>query len=67
MSDKKLAEELRKSIIRKFDRRKAHSPFIDNVRGADPEDMQLMNKTYKRIRFYYVLLTFIANMHELFH
>ena len=67
MSDKKLAEELRKSIIRKFDRRKVPSPFIDNVRGADLEDMQLMNKPYKRIRFYYVLLTFIANMHELFH
>ena len=67
MSDKKLAEELRKSITRKFDRRKIHSPFIDNVRGADLEDMQLMNKLNKRIRFYYVLLTFIANMHELFH
>ena len=67
MSDKKLAEELRKKVIKKFDRRKIHSPFIDNVRGADLEDMQLMNKLYKRIRFYYVLLTFIANMHELFH
>ena len=67
MSDKKLAEELRKKIIKKFDRRKIRSPFIDNVRGADLEDMQLMNKLYKKIRFYYVLLTFIANMHELFH
>ena len=67
MSHKKLAEELRKSIIRKFDRGKIHSPFIDNVRGVDLEDMQLMNKLFKRIRFYYVLLTFIANMHELFH
>ena len=67
MSDKKLVEELRKSIIKNFDRRKIHSPFIDNVRGVDLEDMQLMNKLYKRIRFYYVLLTFIANMHELFH
>ena len=67
MSHKKLAEELRKSIIRKFDREKIHSPFIDNVRGVDLEDMQLMNKLFKRIRFYYVLLTFIANMYELFH
>ena len=67
MSDKKLAEELRKKIIKKFDRRKIRSPFIDNVSGADLEDMQLMNKLYKKIRFYYVLLTFIANMHELFH
>ena len=63
MSHKKLAEELRKSIIRKFDRGKIHSPFIDNVGGVDLEDMQI----FKRIRFYYVLLTFIANMYELFH
>ena len=54
MSHKKLAEELRKSIIREFDRGKIHSPFIDNVRGVDLEDMQLMNKLFKRIRFYYV-------------
>ena len=54
MSDKKLVEELRKSIIKNFDRRKIHSPFIDNVRGVDLEDMQLMNKLFKRIRFYYV-------------
>ena len=31
ISNKKLAEELHKPIIRKFDRREVHSPFIDNI------------------------------------
>ena len=34
ISNKKLAEELRKPIIRKFNKRKLHSPFIDNIWGA---------------------------------
>ena len=31
ISNEELAEELRKPIIRKFNKRKAHSPFLDNV------------------------------------
>ena len=31
MQNKKLAEELHKSIIRKFETRKVHSYFIDNI------------------------------------
>ena len=33
--NKELAEELHKPIIRKFNKRKVHSPFIDNIWGAD--------------------------------
>ena len=33
--NKELAEELHKPIIRKFSKRKVHSPFIDNIWGAD--------------------------------
>ena len=40
---------------------------MDNILDADLEDVQLINKLYKGIHFYYVLLIFIANMHELFH
>ena len=29
--NKELAEELHKPIIRKFNKRKIHSPFIDNI------------------------------------
>ena len=67
MSDEKLADELRKSIIRKFNKQKVNSPFMDNICAADLGDVQLIKKLYKGIRFYYVLLTFLANMHELFH
>ena len=31
MSKKELAEELHKLIIRKFEKIKVHSPFIDNI------------------------------------
>ena len=31
ISNKQLAEELHKPIIRKFNKRKVHSPFIDNI------------------------------------
>ena len=35
ISNKELAEELHKPIIRKFNKRKVQSPFIDNIWGAD--------------------------------
>ena len=51
ISNKELAEELHKAIIRKFDKRKVHSPFIDNIWGADLEDMQLISKFNKSFGF----------------
>ena len=50
-SNKELAEELHKPIIKEFKKRKVTSPFIDNIRGADPADMQLITKCNKEIRF----------------
>ena len=44
ISNKELAEELQKPIIRNFEKRKVHSPLIDNIWGADLADMQLINK-----------------------
>ena len=41
ISNKELAEELHKPIIRKFNKRKVHSLFIENIWGADLADMQL--------------------------
>ena len=35
MSNHELPEELHKPIIRKFEKRKVHSSFIDNIWGAD--------------------------------
>ena len=50
-SNKELAEELHKPIIRKFNKRKVHSPFIDNVWSADLADMKLTRKFNKGFRF----------------
>ena len=47
MSSGKLAEELHKLIIRKFEKRKVHSPFI----VFDLVDMQLISKFNKIIHF----------------
>ena len=51
ISNKRLAEELHKPVIRKFNKRKVHSPFIDNIWGADLADMQLISKFNKGFRF----------------
>ena len=40
--NKEFAEELRKPIIRKFEKEKVHSSFIDNIWGATLADMQLL-------------------------
>ena len=40
--NKELAEELYKPIIRKFSKRKVHSPFIDNIWDAYLADTQLI-------------------------
>ena len=51
ISNKELAEELRNPFIRKWMQRKVHSPFIDNIWGADLATRQLINKLSKGIRF----------------
>ena len=49
--NQQLAEELHKPIIRKFEKRKVHAAFKDNIWGADLADMQLSSKYNKGIRF----------------
>ena len=44
ISNKELAEELQKPIIRKLKKGKVHSPFINNIWGAYLADMQLVSK-----------------------
>ena len=51
MSNQELAEELHKPDIRKFEKRKVHSSFIDNIWGAYFADMQLISKFNKGICF----------------
>ena len=56
----KLADELHKPIIRKFNKRKVYSFFKDNIWGVDLADMQLLSKFNKGI-------IFLVNMLLLFH
>ena len=51
ISNKQLAEELHKPIIRKFKKRKVRSSFIDNVWVIDVADTQLISKFNKGYRF----------------
>ena len=51
ISNKELAEDLRKPIIRKFEKIKVHASFIDNICGVDLADMQLISKFNKEFRF----------------
>ena len=64
ISNQQLANELQTPFTRQFKRRKVYSSFKDNVFAADLTDMQLINKYNKGgIRFYYVQLIFLVNMH----
>ena len=51
LSKQQLAEELHKLIVKKFEKRKVHSSFIDNIWGADLANMQLISKLNKGILF----------------
>ena len=51
ISNKELAEELHKPIIKKFNKGKVYSPFIDIILGADLADMQHICKFNKVFRF----------------
>ena len=52
MQNEELAKELHKPIIKKFEKRKVHSSFIDNLRDADLADMQLISKFNKEFTFF---------------
>ena len=47
-----LAEELHKPIIKKFEKRKVHAAFKDNIWGADLADMHLLSRYNIGIRFF---------------
>ena len=49
--NKELAEELHKSIIRKFKKRKVYLFLADNILGSDLADMQRLSNFNEGIRF----------------
>ena len=65
MKNKGAAEGLRKTIIRKFEKQKVNSYFVDIIRDVDLADMQLLSKFNKGIRFF-MLLIIRVNMLGLF-
>ena len=46
-----VADELHKTIIRKFNKRKVYSQFKDNIWGVDLADMQSLSKKNKGIKY----------------
>ena len=50
MPIQKLAEELHKPIIRKFEKRKVYLYTVGNVWGCDLVDVKLISKFNKRIK-----------------
>ena len=63
ISNKELAEELHKPIIRKVNKRKVHSSFTDNIWGADLANMQLISKFNKGIRILLCVIDILVNTH----
>ena len=51
ISNLQLSEELLKPIIKRLEKQKGHSSFIDNIWGAEIPDMQLISKFNQGIRF----------------
>ena len=50
-SNKILAEELHKPVIKKFNKRKVYLQFKDNIWGVDLADMRLLSKQNKSIKY----------------
>ena len=58
--NQQLAEELHKPIIKKFEKRKVHATFKDNIWGADLVDMQLLRRYNKGTRFLLCVIDIIS-------
>ena len=61
ISNEELEEELLKPINRKFNKRKVHSPFKDNIWGADLAYMQLISKFNRGFRFLLCVIDICSN------
>ena len=64
--NQQVAEELHKPIIKKFEKRKVHTAFKDNIWSADLADMQLLSRYNKGIRFLLFVIGILVNMLGLF-
>ena len=58
---KSYLKNYKKPIIRKFEKRKVYSSFIDNIWGADLADLQLLRKFNIGIFFLLYVIDFLCN------
>ena len=65
--DKQLAQELHKSVIKTFKRRKIYARFKENIQTADIAEMESLSSKKKKLNIYYVLQMLSLNMHGLSH
>ena len=56
VNNKQLAEELHKTIIKNFKKRKVYFSFKDNIWGVDLDDMSLISKFKKGIKYLLCLI-----------
>ena len=60
LQNQQLAEELHKHIIKKFEKRKVHAAFKDNIWDVHLADMQLLSRYNKGIRFLLCVFDFFS-------
>ena len=60
MSNQELVSKLHKPIIRKFEKRKVQSSYIDNIWGAGLATIQLISKFSKGICFLLCVIYIIS-------
>ena len=60
-SNKELAEKLHNPVVRKFEERKVHFPFIDNIWGTDLVDIQLISKFNKG----FIILLWVIDVYSI--
>ena len=51
ISNKDFANESHRAVIKKFEKRKVHSTFINNIWGVDLADIQLTSNVWKEFVF----------------
>ena len=59
-SSLKLADELHKPVIRKFNKRKVFSEFKENIWGVDLADTRLLSKQNKGIKYLLCVIDLIS-------
>ena len=62
-----VADELHKSVIKKFNKRKVYSQFEDNIWGVDLADMQSLSKKNKGIKYILCAIDLYSKYAFFFH